>query len=314
MNGDTATGVPVLGLLQGSYDWIGLVYDFLSTINGADGEHERVGEVELEDTPAVDVRLPTVEVCNGFDDDGDRLVDEGFDRDADGVADCFDNCAERANPDQTDSNGDGLGDACDRPFANAGPDQTVRADATCGADVQLDGSRSFDQNRDPLTYRWLEGGVVIATGVRPVVRLGLGAHTIVLLVNDGTVDSDPDEVVIHVLDVGAPVIRSVTATPECLSPPNHGLVAYQLGDGLVVDAVDSCGTPAVSILSVVSSEPDDALGEGDGHTLGDVRFGATGFCVRSERAGGGRGRVYTVTVQATDASGNASTETTVVSV
>lgn len=56
-----------------------------------------------------------VEVCDGIDNDLDGLVDEGFDEDGDGVADCFDNCPLVPNPDQADSDNDGVGDACDDP-------------------------------------------------------------------------------------------------------------------------------------------------------------------------------------------------------
>jgi hypothetical protein len=68
-----------------------------------------------------------VEKCNGLDDNGNGLVDEGFpDSDQDGIADCVDedqdndgvpngvdNCPQVPNPDQADSNGNGIGDACD---------------------------------------------------------------------------------------------------------------------------------------------------------------------------------------------------------
>jgi Bacterial Ig-like domain (group 1)/Thrombospondin type 3 repeat len=68
-----------------------------------------------------------IESCNGLDDNGNGLVDEGFpDSDGDGIADCVDqdedndgindgvdNCPQVANPDQADSNGNGIGDSCD---------------------------------------------------------------------------------------------------------------------------------------------------------------------------------------------------------
>lgn len=77
-----------------------------------------------------------------------------------------------------------------------------------------------------------------------------------------------------------------------------------------------------------SNEPDDATGNGDGHTIGDVdgQDGFAGpvaipasrtvdhgdgtctttFSLRAERAGAGGGRAYSVEVVATDAAGNAS--------
>ncbi len=70
---------------------------------------------------------PTEDVCDGFDNDCDSEIDEGFedtdrddvkdcvdpDDDEDGVEDGEDNCPLTHNPDQADSNQDGVGDACD---------------------------------------------------------------------------------------------------------------------------------------------------------------------------------------------------------
>src|SRR5262245_58015952 len=80
------------------------------------------------DAADLDCTTPPIgEVCNGVDDDGDTLVDEGFsDGDGDGLADCVDldqdndgvrdgadNCPTTANADQSDTDGDRIGDACD---------------------------------------------------------------------------------------------------------------------------------------------------------------------------------------------------------
>ena len=71
----------------------------------------------------IEVRVYPPETCNGADDDGDGLVDEGFDADGDGVADCDDieECDGVDNDgdgvvDQgfDDLDGDGLADCIDR--------------------------------------------------------------------------------------------------------------------------------------------------------------------------------------------------------
>jgi hypothetical protein len=81
---------------------------------------------------------------------------------------------------------------------------------------------------------------------------------------------------------------------------------------LVANAQDDSGGPVTLEVAVASDEPAD--GEGDGDTpvdwevLGvDPATGVVTLDLRAERSGGGDGRVYTVTITATDPSGNAST-------
>jgi hypothetical protein len=101
-------------------------------------------------------------------------------------------------------------------------------------------------------------------------------------------------------DVTPPEL-TVAPTSVCLWPPNHDLVAFRLGRDLAVSARDACDpSPAVDIISIRSNEP----------TLtGDVSHDATSGCVRRARDGWGDGRTYTVTVRASDYSGNAANGT-----
>jgi hypothetical protein len=90
------------------------------------------------------------------------------------------------------------------PVADAGPDQTVNESET----VTLDGSGSTDPDGDPLTFYWnspegieLSSETAAApTFTAPEVSENMD-FTFTLVVNDGTEDSGPDEVVITVLNV-----------------------------------------------------------------------------------------------------------------
>ncbi len=88
------------------------------------------------------------------------------------------------------------------PVANAGPDQAV---LFVGQVVQLDGSGSSDADGNPLTFRWSftsrppgsQAALSDATLVNPTfVADVLGTYVVRLLVNDGTVDSLPDTVMV----------------------------------------------------------------------------------------------------------------------
>ena len=115
------------------------------------------------------------------------------------------------------------------------------------------------------------------------------------------------------LDVTPPKIQ-LSVSPTSLWPPNHKLATIKA----TVAATDECDpNPAVRLVSVTSSEPDNGLGDGD--TAGDVAGASTApttapsRCGR-ERRGGGSGRTYTVVYSATDAGGNTTRATATIRV
>lgn len=119
-----------------------------------------------------------------------------------------------------------------------------------------------------------------------------------------------DSVQITFQDTIPPVISSVSAIPNLLWPPNHKLATITVN----VTATDNCSSTVTNkIVSVTSNEPDNGLGDGDAPN--DIQ-NINGLTVqlRAERSGKGTGRIYTITVSSTDASGNTATKDVTVSV
>ena len=98
------------------------------------------------------------------------------------------------------------------PIAHAGADQSVNE----GVTVILDGSASSDGDGNALTYKWTApSGVTLssATAQKPTFTApevsNLTDYTFTLIVNDGTVDSPADQVVITVKQVNkVPVAKA----------------------------------------------------------------------------------------------------------
>jgi len=92
-----------------------------------------------------------------------------------------------------------------------------------------------------------------------------------------------------------------------LWPPNHKLHTYSLADcaGITMCPSGQSGAVDGTVTSITVDEAIDVGQGGDGHTTNyDAKIvDATHFELRSERQGGGDGRVYTVYY--TDTSGNA---------
>jgi hypothetical protein len=190
------------------------------------------------------------------------------------------------------------------PVANAGPDQTVECTSPAGEAVTLDGSASSDPDNNPLTYEWKDAaGSVVGNTPMVNLTLPLGTHVFTLTVNDGQGGTASDSVAVIVQDTTPPTL-GVSLSPKLLWPPNHKLVPVVA----VLEVSDLCDpSPTVVLVSIVSNEADNGQGDGDvGQDVQGASFGTDdrSFLLRAERAGGGAGRIYTVTYRARDASGN----------
>ncbi|GJL53572.1 MAG: hypothetical protein NPIRA02_07040 [Nitrospirales bacterium] len=93
------------------------------------------------------------------------------------------------------------------PVADAGPDQLVMV----GDSVKLDGRNSSDPDDDSITFQWQLTSVPVGstatlldgTGTMPTFLADLpGVYVARLIVNDGTFNGEPDEVVITAIDDG----------------------------------------------------------------------------------------------------------------
>jgi hypothetical protein len=208
------------------------------------------------------------------------------------------------------------------PLAEAGPDQTVYALIDCIVDVILDGSASYDEDGDELTYKWswiIDGNDYEAIDVKPTIELPVGQHTIQLIVNDGIVDSEPDYVVITVID-NTPPEFSLFMEPNVLWPPNHKMMKVT-PTWTVTDNCDE--SPTISLVNITMNEGDvtntfDPIYDVnviDGLTVSDIQIGSDGsIYLRAERSGNSSGRLYTITYKAVDDSGNATIKSATVTV
>ncbi|HET6374324.1 MAG TPA: S8 family serine peptidase [Candidatus Polarisedimenticolia bacterium] len=202
------------------------------------------------------------------------------------------------------------------PIADTGGGaMTAECTSPDGALVLLDGSRSRAFSPScPLAFRWT-GPFAETDAPGPTVMLPLGEHEITLEVSQNGVTQVGTRQTITVRDTVAPVV-AIAAEPGILWPPNHRLVSIETH----ATASDACDPHATMRLSAVTSnEPDDATGAGDGHTLGDIRGVEIGSAddtieLRAERDGRANGRLYTITYDAADASGNLSALSSVIRV
>jgi len=194
------------------------------------------------------------------------------------------------------------------PVADAGQDQVLECSSPDGTDVQLDGSGSSDpDSNDELvfTWEWLDG---TSLEEAPLVSFPLGTHPVTLAVHDGEL-SDTDTVVVTVQDTMAPSL-TVYLSPDSLWAPNRKMVKITAS----IEMSDSCDmNPIVKLVSITSNEIDDS---GINHYIQGAEFGTDDreFWLKGERSGNGLGRVYAVTYESIDASGNVTETTTEVTV
>ena len=192
------------------------------------------------------------------------------------------------------------------PVLNVPPSQTVNAPAgSCEATVDPGEATATDNcsvssvvgvrsDNKPLNYPY------------PV-----GTTTITWTATDASNNTTVGYQTITVNDAQPPTI-TLTTGALIIGPPNHQYQTFTMSQ-LVASASDLCDAGVdindVVITKVTSDEPENATGNGDGNTLNDIVIApdCKSLQLRRERAGGGDGRVYTITLQVEDSSGNVAT-------
>ena len=188
------------------------------------------------------------------------------------------------------------------PSLTAPPDATAECAAPGGTAVDLG---------IPVASDVCDASVTVSNDAPALFPLGDTIVTWTAMDDSGNATQDTQTVTVE--DTTPPLL-SLSVSPTVLWPPNHKLV----GITATLLASDVCDPdPAIQLVSITSDEPDD--GKGDGATSNDIQGAAFGtddraFQLRSERQGGGDGREYRITYQASDGSANTTTAEAVVSV
>jgi uncharacterized repeat protein (TIGR01451 family) len=136
----------------------------------------------------------------------------------------------------------------------------------------------------------------------------IGTTTVTITATDSTGNISTGTFTVTINDPQAPTIANESVDKLSLWSPNH-----QMEDVVVsYNAGDNSGA-VTTTLSVTSNEP--VNGTGDGDTGPDWEVVNNHLVrLRAERAGDGNGRIYTITITATDASGNQTFKTVTVQV
>ena len=163
------------------------------------------------------------------------------------------------------------------PVAEAGSPQTVQSIGPEGAPVTLDGSGSSDPDGDALTFTWTgpfpEGGGTV-TGVTPTVTLPVGLSVITLVVNDGALDSAPDNVPVIVFNRVEGLLAPLASLRPEAQPPIFPDRAFKQGRTLPLKLQLFCGSTLLTDADVPPPEIVSLVRLGDAIDLETVDLDA----------------------------------------
>jgi hypothetical protein len=180
------------------------------------------------------------------------------------------------------------------------------------------GGQVADMDGDTLIYEWREKGVLLfrgtidtkvggaPVGLPPFIisNLSVGVHILTLRVSD-RYSKSVDANVRVIKDTTAPIIAP--APDKTILWPANGKMDTVT---IIANAGDNSGQPVTLTASVSCNEP--VNDRGDGNTSSDwtepvILNGIITLQLRAERSGKGDGRIYTITIVATDKAGLTST-------
>jgi len=187
------------------------------------------------------------------------------------------------------------------PAVTAPPDKTAECTGSAGTPVNIGTATATDV---------CDAALVINNNAPTVFPLG--TNTVNWTATDDSKNVGSATQTVKIIDTTPPVL-SFTLSPTVLPVPNHKLVTIQA----TINVSDVCDpNPKIRLVSITSSEADEGLGDGDQPRDIQAAFNedTRTFLLRAERSGLKRDRIYTVTYEASDASGNKTTKQAIVTV
>lgn len=130
----------------------------------------------------------------------------------------------------------------------------------------------------------------------------LGATSVAVQASDAAGNTSSGSFTVTVQDTTAPTIASVTPSIREIWPPNKKMIPVTVSIG----ATDAVGIASAKIVSVTTNQPDR-------RTQWQIT-GPLAVSLLADRFGNGQDRIYTITVEVQDAAGNASIQSTTVTV
>jgi probable HAF family extracellular repeat protein len=134
-------------------------------------------------------------------------------------------------------------------------------------------------------------------------KLSAGSSLIAVTVVDAAGNTNSANVPLNIVDTTAPVFQTLSVSPNVLSPPNNKLTP------VTVSAVVSDNCDAAPVTKIVSITCNEATAPGDIQITGNLNA-----LLAATKPTSSSNRIYTITVQSTDASGNSSSAQVTVTV